>query len=780
MKFSAVRTRLIMVAIASTHCAAVSAADEAVEEIIVTARKRAEDLQHTPIAVSAYSGAEIEARGATDLSKITQMTPNLMLSKMPTNGGVSNAAIFIRGIGQNDFVPTIDPGVGVYVDGVYLGRSVGAVLDLIDVERIEVLRGPQGTLFGRNTIGGAVSLITKKPDKEFGGTVAVRGGTDSRFNVNGTVNVPLSDTLFARFTGAYFQQDGYVRNVFNGGKQDLGDDDTVAGRFALRWLPSDDLELNLSADYSRDREHGQPYVLVGMQPVNSAPAPSLLAFHNALVSGPGLAAGGDPTACFQPANASDRSCFNSQWIDRDTVDTPFPLFARMDLWGTHLTIDWKLNDALQLRSISAYRTFDGEWSTDADASPVVLASALDIYDHEQVSQELQLLGTLFDRRLDWIAGLYYYKEDGKNINPVFFSQADLQSGGFYDNRSWAAFGQGTFHVTDKLDLTVGIRYTEDTKKFRPDQYVVRDTAGDVLEPIFGFDPTPWEAGTRALPLTTAKSKISEWVPMVNLSYQWRDNLLTYATYSEGFKGGGFTQRVFPPEPSIPSFDPEFVSSYELGLKLEAWDNRLRFNVAGFFVDYSDLQLLVIDPSRIGPFVTNAGDAEMRGVEVEMSLIPAREWLINASLGYLDPKRTRLSGGVQGLTLDSRFEHISKYTANVQVQKSLPIGNWGELVPRLEWAFRSEYGTNANNVPFDGMDPALNLGVPNPALFQDDLHLLNASVRLDMQSGASILAGVDNITDKKYGIVGTFAENIGYHSEVLDRGRQWYLQLTYNF
>ena len=753
------------------------------EEIVVTARKRQENLQHTPIAVSAYTGAELEARGATDLGKVTQMTPNLLLTKMPTNGGVNSAAIYIRGIGQNDFVPTTDPGVGVYVDGVYLGRSVGAVLDLVDVERVEVLRGPQGTLFGRNTIGGAVSLTTKKPDENFGGKVVVRGGSDSRLDINGTLNVPLTDTLFTRFTAASFQQDGYVTNTFNGRKQDLGNDNTIAARFAARWIPTDALEFNLSIDYSRDRENSQPYLPVGIAPVNSGPAPSMVLFHNAFLSGPGLAAGGNPLACFLPANANDRSCYNAQWIDptRKTVSSDAPLYSNLDVWGASLTIDWKLNDSLRLRSITAYRTFEGEWSSDPDGSPLVISSAIDIYDHEQVSQELQLLGELFDRRLEWIGGLYYYKENGKNINPVSFSQVELQSGGFYDNKSWAAFGQGTFHVTDKLDLTLGARYTEDTKKYLPDQYVVRDITGDVLEPLFGFDPTPWEAGSRVVPFKRVKKATNKWVPMANLSYQWRDNLLTYLTYSEGFKGGGFSQRVFPPELSIPSFDPEYVTSYEAGFKFDGWDRRFRLNVAGFYVDYKDLQLVVTDPSRVGPFVTNAGDAEMRGVEVETSLIPAERWLISGSFGYLDPKRTRLAGGVQGLTLDSRFEHISKYTANVQVQTTLSLGDWGELTPRFEWAFRSGHGTNANNVPFDGVAPALNFGLPNPALYQDDLHLLNASVRWNIkQSGASILAGVDNLTDKKFEIVGTFSDAFGYNSKVFDRGRQWYLQLTYEF
>jgi iron complex outermembrane receptor protein len=278
--------------------------------------------------------------------------------------------------------------------------------------------------------------------------------------------------------------------------------------------------------------------------------------------------------------------------------------------------------------------------------------------------------------------------------------------------------------------------------------------------------------------------------MVNLSYRWNDSLMTYITYSEGFKSGGYTQRIFPPEASTPSFDPEFVKSYEGGFKFDGWNDRLRFNVAVFFTDYTDLQLLVADPSRLGPFVSNAGDAEVVGVELEMLLNPAQGLFITGSAGMTDIDRTALGGGVQGLTLDSPFQHVSKWTANAQIYKEFAIGDLGYLTPRFEWSYRTDWGTNSNNVPRVGDDVLpggpfagvpLSFGVPNPVLEEDDLHLLNASVRWDVRnSGLSISGGVDNLTDEEYTVFANYQDGFGFTQQTFDRGRQWYIQAAYEF
>ena len=776
------------------------------EEIVVTARKREENLQDAPIAVSAFTGDALDFRGVTEIGKLDQFVPNLVLNESTTYSNVTNAAVYIRGIGQNDFTPVIDPGVGIYVDGVYLGRSVGAVLDIVDVDRVEVLRGPQGTLFGRNTIGGAISLSSKKPDREFGGKVDVKYGTDDRFNVRGSVNIPLGDKLFARLSAATFMQDGYVTRVVDG--EDLGDQDVVALRGALRWLPANNLDINWSVDYSTENENGNPFVLTGIQPLNvgilTGGGPSMTLAANTQAAQ--LATGGFASifggeffnvlhpsgfpfqflSCFGPSNANNPVCFNQQYIDNGDKKLNYstdPSYQKLDVWGTGLTVDWQVNENLKVKSISSLRGFEGDFEGDQDGSPIRVSYLIDIYQHEQFSQELQLLGTSFADRLDWIIGGYYFEEDGKNINPVRFSQVYLQSGGHYDADSWAVFAQGTWHFNDQLDLTFGLRYTEDTRDYLPDQYI------EVL-PIGPLPIPGTNIGDRPLPFEWTSSQTSELVPMVNLSYRWNESLMTYFTYSEGFKSGGYTQRIFPPEPSTPSFDPEFVKSYEGGFKFDGWNDRLRFNVAVFFTDYTDLQLLVADPSRLGPFVSNAGDAEVVGVELEMLLNPAQGWFITGSAGMTDIDRTALGGGVQGLTLDSPFQHISKWTANAQIYKEFPIGDLGYLTPRFEWSYRTDWGTNSNNVPRAGDDVLaggpfagvpLSFGVPNPVLEEDDLHLLNASVRWDVRnSGLSVSGGVDNLTDEEYTVFANYQDGFGFTQQTFHRGREWYIQAGYEF
>ena len=776
------------------------------EEIVVTARKREENLQDAPIAVSAFSGDALDFRGVTEIGKLDQFVPNLVLNESTTYSNVTNAAVYIRGIGQNDFTPVIDPGVGIYVDGVYLGRSVGAVLDIVDVDRVEVLRGPQGTLFGRNTIGGAISLSSKKPDEEFGGKVDVKYGADDRFNVRGTVNIPFGDKFFARLSAATFMQDGYVTRVVDG--KDLGDQDVVALRGALRWLPNDNLDINWSVDYSTENENGNPFVLTGIQPLNvgilTGGGPSMTLAANTLAAQ--LATGGPPSvlggeffnvlhpsgfpfqflACVSPQNANNPVCFNQQYIDNGDKKLNYssdPSYQKLDVWGTGLTVDWQINEKLKVKSISSMRGFEGDFEGDQDGSPIRVSYLIDIYQHEQFSQELQLLGTSFADRLDWIVGGYYFEEDGKNINPVRFSQVYLQSGGHYDADSWALFAQGTWHFTDQLDLTFGLRYTEDTRDYLPDQYIEFLPTGPLPIPGTGI-------GDRPLPYEWTSSGTSELVPMVNLSYRWNESLMTYLTYSEGFKSGGYTQRIFPPEASTPSFDPEFVKSYEGGFKFDGWNDRLRFNVAIFFTDYTDLQLLVADPSRLGPFVSNAGDAEVVGVELETLLNPAQGLFITGSAGMTDIDRTALGGGVQGLTLDSPFQHVSKWTANAQIYKEFAIGDLGYLTPRFEWSYRTDWGTNSNNVPRVGDDVLpggpfagvpLSFGVPNPVLEEDDLHLLNASVRWDVRnSGLSVSGGVDNLTDEKYTVFANYQDGFGFTQQTFHRGREWYIQAGYEF
>lgn len=746
------------------------------EEVLVTARKREERLQDTPISISAFSGNRLEAQNISQITRIQDFTPNLVFQNTPSNSGVgSNAAVFIRGIGQKDFAPTVDPGVGIYIDGAYLGRTVGGVFDLLDVERVEILRGPQGTLFGRNTIGGAVSITTRKPDAEFGGTADIKLGTDDRFDVRGSLNVPLSDTFYAKVSAASFRQDGYV---FRPDGKDLGDQDYKIGRIALRWIATDDLEFNLAADYSRDKTNGPPIVITNFvrEPVLTG-ASNFVTLNNAFVFFDPATGPGNPELCFAPQNAANTACYNDRIIaGRHTNLGSGANFSDIETTSATLTIDWDFGPA-QLKSITAYRKIDGSFAQDRDGAPQPVGGPLqnpvnhvyDIFEQDQFSQELQLLGKALDDRLDWLVGLYYFTEDGQDVNPIAFRPVTAQSGGYFDYESSAIFAQLTYKVTDRLSITPGVRYTEEDRKYLPDQYIDGLPIGPLGFPCFVPDVhVPCVAGDRIVPYEIVESSTSELTPYFNVAYQWMPGFMTYATYSEGFKSGGYTQRIFPPEPSLPSFEPEYVKSYEIGFKLEALSGDMRLNGAVYYTDYTDMQLLVADASRIGPFITNAGKAEIKGFELEWAWAFADGWRIDAGVGYTDPKFKELQGSVQGLTLDSDFVLISDWNLSVALEKALILGNDSTLTPRVDWSWRSEFSTNAN-------------GVPDPWLVQPDYSVVNASVTWrSAQERYTVTAGVDNLTDEEYRTFGDFQPGFGFYMESFDRGIEWYLKAAIKF
>lgn len=760
------------------------AAQDGISDIIVTARKREENLQNTPISISAVSADALDSRGITSIMKLEDTTPNLTFKNIPSNSGVaSNAAVYIRGIGQSDFAPGVDPGVGIYVDGVYQGRSVGGVFDMIDIDRVEILRGPQGTLFGRNTIGGAVSVTTAKPTDQFKGKADLKIGTDNRVNVRGMINMPIADTLFLKVSGGLFSQDGYV-NAPNLGTK-LGNQDTKTARAVLLWEAAPNLELTLSGDYMRDKSNGAPFVLVGIDV--SAPG-SFGGLNNALATNFGALG-----SCFDAANATNPNCLNNQWLSRDTDFSSRDTYSDIKVWSSALTAEWNVTDDMTLKSISSYRKVDALFAVDYDHTPINVAYlSPDTFTQRQFTQELQLLGSALDGRLDYLFGLYYFKEKGKDIGPIDFNAVFAQSGGYYNFKSWAAFSQLTYKITDQLTLTAGIRYTEDRKKFLPDQFIIEDRIGNILGPANGTlvlsrcfvrsgppilppdlsctaDPILNPNGNRILPFVTVESNAERVTPMVNLAYQWTPDIMTYMTFSQGYKSGGFTQRIFPPESTMPTFKPEKVNSYEAGLKLTTLDRKLRFNVAAFYTDYTDLQLLVDGTpfGRLGPFYINAGDAEIKGFEAEATLAPGSGWLITGSAGLTDAQYTKLNNTV-GLTLASKFNYVPKWTLSGAIQKEIELGDSGMLTPRVDWSYRSGTFNNIN-------------GLNDAALYQPAYSLFNASIRWASASEKySLQVGVDNLADKKFQAYGNFQQSFGTKTASYDRGRQWYVRSSVAF
>ncbi|MFC7050988.1 TonB-dependent receptor [Emcibacter nanhaiensis] len=747
------------------------------EEITVTARKREEGLQSAPIAISAFTGEGLEYRGVTDVGEIAQFTPNLSFQNSPSFGGASNsAAIYIRGVGQKEFLPTVDPGVGLYVDGVYIARSVGGILDLIDVERVEVLKGPQGTLFGRNTIGGAISITTKKPHEEFEAKMSGTFGSDNRIDLKGSMNLPLSDKLFSSYSVAYLSQDGYVMRDDG---IDLGDDNTLSGRASFVLEASDDLEISFSIEGSRDRENGPAMTLLGINydgPIDPE-TPPMATINNIIAN---LMAGGAYAPCAYPGstlNLTVDGCYDDRYVygGEEVNSGTAPAYSDTDFWAANLNVEWDINDALTLKSITAYRNLDAQMARDGDHSPLLIAHYQDDLSQEQFTQEFQLLGTAFGDRLNWIVGLYYFKESGDNANELNFTVSHFMSGGAYDNQSMAAFAQGTYDITDRLHLTAGIRYTDETKKFTPDQYIIDNYFAGTGDPQ--LDAPFMQAGEPILPNVEKELSYDEIDPYLNLSFDATDDLMVYASYSEGFKSGGFTQRVFPPivagftAPAgtadvdlIPTFDPEFVKVYEVGFKYTGFDNRLRLNGAAFWTDYTDMQVQVF--TSVAPITKNAGAATIKGAELELQMTPADGWFVEAGLGYLDAGYDEIDYDTTLVASANRLDRVSDWSISAAVSKEFDLGDAGSLVPRVDWSYRSEFDNDAFNTP---------------EIHQDGYHLLNANITWEnVDENIAFVFGVKNITDEKYLQTGIIGDAFQAYEGLYDRGRQWYITGRFDF
>ncbi len=530
---------LVSTLLTATPAVVMAAGDSAqLEELVVTARRREESLQDTPIAVSAYSGERLEDLGITMITRLQDLTPNLVFQNTPTNSGVgSNAVVFIRGVGQKDFAPTTDPGVGIYVDGVFLARTVGSVFDMIDLEQVEVLRGPQGTLYGRNTIGGAIILTTKKPNEVFSGQGDIKYGTDNRLNIRGAINVPITDNFFMRASAATFKQDGYVYRPWDG--KDLGNQDDFTGRLALRWLPTEGLEFNLALEYNENKTNGHAVVTTRIDTPDQTPD-SFVTGHNAFAGADGNPANMNPFNCWVPG-APDR-CYNNDDIGGRHINYGNnPSFSNIKNHGETFTIDWAVTDKTSIKSITAWRNISGDFAADGDGAvqitgqpwfdipngPVVnsLAATYDTYEQSQFSEEFTIGGLAFDDRLKWLTGLYYFKEDGENLNPVDFFPVSIQSGGYFDYTSKAIFAQATYNITEPWSITAGLRYTKDDRDYLPDQYFEVLPLGPLGFPC--FDPAfhiPCAVGDRVVPYQVYNNSSNETTPLLNTAYEWTPEL----------------------------------------------------------------------------------------------------------------------------------------------------------------------------------------------------------------------------------------------------------------
>lgn len=768
-------------------------ADALIEEVVVTARRREEGLQSAPIAISAYTGDSLDYRGVTRLDQLAKFAPGLTLENNPSFGGASNsAAIYLRGIGQKEFLPTTEPGVGLYVDGVYVARSVGAILDIVDVERIEVLRGPQGTLFGRNTIGGAISVVTRQPEigGEVQGSLSASTGTDSLMHLSGSIEGTVSETAAARLSVASFTQDGYVQRTDG---IDLGDDDTLTARLAVNWQPTDALSGQFSIDVTRDRENGPAMQLLGidftdlsqLQGLVLAPPPPMAFVHNVTTAALGP---GQPCAATNAAgqgvtsNPASANCYDSRYIGADGQNEgTAPALSETDLLGLSATLTYDISDTLELKSITAMRSLESEFARDGDHSPHRISQFHDDLEQDQFSQELQLLGSRDN--LNWILGAYYFNEDGDNVNTLDFTVSNFRSGGSFDNEAWAVFAQGTYDLSDALHLTLGGRYTDEQKSFTPDQIIYQNYYAGFSDlvppdnPLAALDAPFLQAGSRILPLLEKDIDISEFTPMANLSYDLSDDLMVYLSYSEGFKSGGFTQRVFPPIVApftapvgtadidlIPTYDPEFVEVLELGFKGTFAGGRLRLNGALFSTDYEDLQVQVFN--SVAPVTQNIGKASIEGIELELLASPGNGWLVESSVSLLDASYDEIDTGNTLIGLSNDFERVPETTVSLGVSREMTLGANGTMVLRGDWSYRSETFNDAYNTPL---------------LETESTDLIDASARwLSADESWTVILSATNLTDEEYLVTGVYGTAFQSFEGMFDRGRQVRFEVRRDF
>ncbi|MDP3676268.1 MAG: TonB-dependent receptor [Novosphingobium sp.] len=700
--------------------AAQDAADQpsdGIEEIIVTAQKRAESLQDTPISIAAFNAEDLEAKGITGLTDLRAQVPNLQLTPFPNNAATTQ--IFLRGVGLSDDQITQDGGVAVYQDGVYVARSQGQALEVAELERVEVLRGPQGTLYGRNATGGAINFITRKPDLgEFGfkGQVSI-GNYDIR-KLKAAVNVPVGERLAARFSYLNSKQDGFVRNLGTGVKR-FGDKDRQAFRGDVLWQPLDALSLRYA--YDRSEIQDTP-VFVAFSPLH-------------------------------PLRA-----------DRPTAGSPLVRdLLRNDIvtQGHSLTAEWEAADSLTIRSITAYRKLDNFQNQNyltGVLGPTPLQNNMSRLLQNQWSQELQLVGDLLDDQVEYVLGAYYFDEDGSNFSNSFSPPTATRSftTATIANRSYAVFGQATFRpewFERKLALTLGARHSWDKREAT----LVRSTqvgAGPVT-PVPGVGD-----GSRSF---------RNFSPSVTLGFDVSDDIHTYVKAVRGYKSGGFNIRASSIARFNDGFEPETLWSYEAGLKSQFLDDRVRFNVAGFHSKYRDIQINVqSDPTnaRITD-VLNAGSATVNGVEADLTLAPSRNLRVGLNYGFLDPSYDEIldARGVD-ISPNFRFTQSPRHTLAADITYDLPRLPIGRLTANIGYTMQSEKFSSST--------------IAQGKFIIGDYGLLNARLTLAEipgLNGVKLAAWARNIADKEYYV---FQFNIGRPGAIFGEPRTYGLDLIAEF
>ena len=800
---------LAIAAVGTTLPAVAQERATALEEVIVTAQRRETALQETPIAVTAFTSEKIQDLGMFDIRDVGSMAPNTVIQKQP--GSNSNAGVSIRGVGSGETALIFDPKVSFYIDGVYISKTVGGVFDIVDMESIEVLRGPQGTLFGRNSTGGAINITTKKPTGELGGTLEASAGNDGYQRYRASIDLPkFADMLSVKLSGMHMEYDGWADNDFPGQEEDLASEDNDSYRIALRLEPTDAITIDYAYDKTDNEGVASPFQVTEVKDsifngLTTTPFPyevlggQLFQEMAALI--------GDPD--------ERRDDYNLDSVAKEELEVD----------GHTLTVAWEL-EPFTVKYIFGDRETDSTYDrADFDGGALNTAdlfygggqviptpgfhAAIEDGSVEMTTHELQLFGDLFDEKFNYTLGYYYYEEDVYQDNPQTFglpiqflvadpgllaaytfggfcndvpgqgpvcigSQrlplpfpfpgADPNLNGFVDliygqeTESWAIYGQGTFSLTEDLELTAGIRYTEDER----DAFLFSENLGQ----------------------TSIDDRLDEDEDWDNVSYlltlNWfvNEDINVYATYSTGYNAGAFNARAGSVNAWQNPVDEEEIDAFEIGLKADWLDNRLRTNVAVFYNEFDDIQVVQFEAGSGGASsnLVNAGEATYWGLELDATAILADGLTLDLMYGYLDAEfdeyllldpATDQEVDISNITEVSR---APENTANIGLQYDFAPFSFGSVSARVDANYTDEFVNHPFQNQYDSAD---------------DRWLINARVSLNEISlgdagSLRISAWGKNLTDEEYREWGIDFASLGFAGNTHGLARTYGVDLVYDF
>jgi iron complex outermembrane receptor protein len=704
-------------------------ADTGIQEIIVTARRKEENLQTTPISVTAITAQDIEAKGMDNVLDVARAAPSVTLVPGANYSGKS-ALAYIRGVGQDQFTYAFEPGVGFYIDDVYFGSVYGSVFQLADISNIQVLRGPQGTLFGKNNEAGAILLYTPEPKGDGSGDIRVGYGSYSRTFVKGSFDIPLiADQLALGVGAASNRSDGYVHRVdfacANPGASNLrastsapgcevgreGGDDERSLRTTLKWTPVDGFSMVLKADLHDDNsEPGADTLLLQ----NAAQPGSGTANYNAVVAQAPAAAGG---LDYGIGTSSPAFVTHNPFTTYATYIDPGTGFAAppvntIRMWDVSDKIDWETPWGFHVKNVLAYQHYHAEFSN-TDGTPIPTYLEDNILDHHSFSEELQFSGSSFDKRLDWQGGVYFDRSHGVYGGEVNLPTLEIVPFVFYgfnfrvndptDELSRSVFLHGVYHATDKLSLELGARYSADDKRqFFDHTYTATNP------PVPFFVP-----GTLVYPPGSGgRTSARRTDPKASIQYQWTPDLMTYASYSTGYKIGGINPKPIAAS-DIKPFGAEKLTAYEVGVKSEWWNHRLLLNVDGYLSDYKQIQLSQFLPPPLGDggtIVVNAGHVRISGIEADFELKPTGELQFDGGFSYLNYHIMDLgeaAGQIGGPSLHTTAPYVPRWQASLGAHYTAQLGAAGSLTARLDAATRSLAYFDLANTP-EGAQPGYTL------------------------------------------------------------------------